>query len=161
MTIEPAPAPRRPDWAALAIAVVLAAIGVIIAIDAHRLGGVAGYARVGPTFFPYVIAGGFGVLALWTAVEAWRGLFPPRERDELGPIVWIVGGLAAQMLLLTTAGFSIATGVLFAATARGFGERRLWLTLPIGIALCFIVWIIFARGLQLSLPAGPLERLLP
>lgn len=160
MTMEPQPR-RRPDKAALLIAAVLAAIGAVIAWDAHRLGGVAGYARLGPTFFPYVIAAGFGILAVWTAVEAWRGLFPEREHDEVGPVVWIVGGLAAQMLLLHAAGFSIATGVLFAATARGFGRKPLWLSLVVGIAICFVVWVIFARGLQLSLPAGPLERLLP
>lgn len=63
------------------------------------------------------------------------------------------------MLLLNTLGFSIATGILFALTARGFGKRKLWLTVPIGIVFSFIVWAIFAKLLQLSLPAGPLERL--
>ena len=62
------------------------------------------------------------------------------------------------MLLLKTAGFSIATGVLFALTARGFGLRKLWLSLPAGIALSFVVWVIFSQLLQLLLPAGPLER---
>ncbi|HXV31594.1 MAG TPA: tripartite tricarboxylate transporter TctB family protein, partial [Sinorhizobium sp.] len=33
-------------------------------------------------------------------------------------------------------------------------------SLPIGIALSFFVWVIFAKLLQLSLPAGPLERLI-
>lgn len=89
---------------------------------------------------------------------AWR--FPEREKQEISPILWIVGGLAAQMLLLKTAGFSIATGLLFAATARAFGRGALWKTIPIGIVLAFVVWIIFAKGLQLSLPAGPLEHLL-
>jgi putative tricarboxylic transport membrane protein len=74
-------------------------------------------------------------------------------------MLWIVAGLAAQMLLLKTAGFSIATGVLFALAARGFGRGPLWMTLPIGIAFAFVVWLIFARLLQLSLPVGPLERL--
>ena len=55
----------------------------------------------------------------------------------------------------------IATGLLFAATARGFGRGPLWMTVPIGIVFAFVVWFIFAKGLQLSLPAGPLERLIP
>ena len=100
------------------------------------------------------------MLSVWTGIEAWRGDFPEREAQEFGPVIWIVGGLAAQMLLLNTVGFSIATGILFAATARGFGKRPLWMTIPIGIALSFVVWIIFAKGLQLSLPAGPLEHLI-
>ena len=37
-----------------------------------------------------------------------------------------------QLLLLKTAGFSIATGLLFAFTAKGFGRGPLWLTIPVG-----------------------------
>ena len=56
----------------------------------------AQYARVGPTAFPYVIAAGLALLAVGTAVSALRGGFPAREADQLGPILWIVGGLVAQ-----------------------------------------------------------------
>jgi putative tricarboxylic transport membrane protein len=35
------------------------------------------------------------------------------------------------------------------------------MTIPIGIVFGLILWVIFARGLQLSLPQGPLERLIP
>jgi putative tricarboxylic transport membrane protein len=63
------------------------------------------------------------------------------------------------MLTMKSVGFSIATGLLFAATAKGFGRGPLWFTVPVGIVFSFIVWFIFAKGLQLSLPAGPLEKL--
>lgn len=151
---------RRPDWAALAIAVILAMVAAVVVWSTARQGGTASYARIGPTTFPYVIAGVFFILAIWTAFEAWRGDFPKREQQEISPILWIVGGLAAQMLLLKVAGFSIATGLLFAATARAFGKGPLWKTIPLGIAISFVIWVIFARGLSLSLPAGPLEHLL-
>ena len=100
------------------------------------------------------------LLAIGTLVSALRSGFPVRSRDDYQPIFWIVGGLVAQILLLSTAGFSIATGVLFALTAKGFGRGPLWQTIPIGVVFSFIVWFIFAKGLQLSLPAGPLENLL-
>ncbi|ODT06025.1 MAG: C4-dicarboxylate ABC transporter [Mesorhizobium sp. SCN 65-20] len=150
---------RRPDRAALVIAALLMMASVVIAwsTSTHSAGGA--YARVGPTTFPYVIAVAFFGLSIWTAIEAFRGDFPEREHQEISPILWIVGGLAAQMLLLKVAGFSIATGLLFAATARAFGRGPLWKTIPIGILLSFVVYIIFAKGLQLSLPAGPLEQL--
>lgn len=150
---------RRPDRAALVIAALLMVASVVIAwsTSTHSAGGA--YARVGPTTFPYVIAVAFFGLSIWTAIEAFRGDFPEREHQEISPILWIVGGLAAQMLLLKVAGFSIATGLLFAATARAFGRGPLWKTIPIGILLSFVVYIIFAKGLQLSLPAGPLEQL--
>jgi putative tricarboxylic transport membrane protein len=150
---------RRPDWAALAIAPVLAAIAAVIFFDVARLQGTTGYSGIGPATVPKVIAFCLIVLAIWTVVEAFRGDFPERDRQEISPIAWIVAGLAAQMLLLTTAGFSIATGILFAMTAAGFGKRKLWFSIPLGIVLAFFVWIAFARLLKLSLPAGPLERL--
>ncbi|WP_331376715.1 tripartite tricarboxylate transporter TctB family protein [Sinorhizobium chiapasense] len=150
---------RRPDRAALIIAAVLAVIAGLIFWDVSRLSGLAGYSQVGPTTVPYAIAFCLIGLALWTAIEGLRGDFAEREHQEFGPVLWIVGGLAAQMLLLNTLGFSIATGILFAMTARGFGKRMLWLTVPVGIAFSFIVWLVFAKLLQLSLPAGPLERL--
>jgi len=152
-------AKRRPDRAALVVAAILAVVAVVIAWSTASQGAGANYARVGPTTFPYFIAAVFFGLSIWTAFEAVRGDFPEREHQEISPILWIVGGLVAQMLLLKVAGFAIATGLLFAATARAFGRGPLWQTIPIGLVLSFIIWIIFAKGLQLSLPAGPLEQL--
>lgn len=151
---------RGPDRAALAIALALALAAVAIAWSTMRAGGIANNAPVGPKTFPYIIALGLFGLSLWTAVEAWRGDFPARDRQQLPPMAWILGGLVVQMLTMKTVGFSIATGLLFAATAKGFGRGPLWMTVPIGIVFAFVVWLIFAKGLQLSLPSGPLERLI-
>jgi len=151
---------RRPDGAALVIAVILAAISIIIFWQTSQMRVPPIQQRVGPTVFPYIVATGLGLLAIGTLISALRNGFPARSKDDYGPIAWIVGGLVAQILLLSTAGFSIATGVLFALTARGFGRGPLWQTMPIGIVFSFIVWFIFARGLQLSLPQGPIERFL-
>ena len=55
--------------------------------------------------------------------------------------------------------FAIATGLLFAFAARGFGRGPLWMTIPIGIAVSLVIWLIFAGLLKLALPGGPLEHL--
>lgn len=154
------PKQRRPDWAALAVAPILVLIAAVIFWDVSRLKGATGYSGIGPATVPEVVALALVVLAIWTVVAAFRGDFPEREMQEHKPVIWIVAGLAGQMLLLNTAGFSIATGVLFALTAAGFGKRQFWFSLPIGFLLSFTVWIVFGKLLQLSLPAGPLERLL-
>jgi Tripartite tricarboxylate transporter TctB family. len=152
------PRQRRPDVAALAIAGGLAVLAALILWDAASLpAGGGAYARIGPKTFPFVIGVGLLLLAAFSAVAALRGEFPEREEQHFPPLVWIVGGLAAQMLLLKTVGFSIATGLLFGAAAKAFGKGPLWMTIPIGIVLSFAVWFVFARLLQLSLPAGPLE----
>ena len=152
---------RRPDGAALVIAAILAIIAGVIIWQTGLMRVPPVQQRIGPTVFPYVIAGGLLLLSLGTLVSAVRGSFPARDRGSVAPMLWIVAGLVTQMLLLSTAGFAIATGLLFAFTAKGFGRGPLWQTIPIGILFSLIVWFIFARGLQLSLPAGPLERLLP
>jgi putative tricarboxylic transport membrane protein len=151
---------RRPDGAALVIAVILAGLAVVIFWQTSQMRVPPVQQRVGPQVFPYIIATGLALLAVGTLVSALRNGFPERSKDDFAPIFWIVGGLVAQILLLSTAGFSIATGILFALTAKGFGRGPLWQTIPIGIVFAFLVWFIFSRGLQLSLPAGPLERLL-
>ena len=156
---KPVAEKRRPDWAALVIAICLFAVAAVMLWDASNMRVIAQYDRIGPATAPKVVAFGLIGLGIWTIFEAFRGEFPKRERQEIGPVVWVIAGLAAQMLLLKTAGFSIATGLLFAFTARGFGQRKLWFSIPFGIAFSFIVWVIFSQLLKLTLPAGPLERL--
>lgn len=151
----------RPDRGGLVIALLLAILAVVIFLSTRAMPVTAQYARVGPTTFPYAVAAGLALLSVGTVVSAFRGSFPERPPERLAPVLWIVGGLVAQILLLRPLGFSIATGLLFALTARGFGRGPLWLTVPIGVVFSLVVWIIFADVLQLSLPAGPLERLLP
>jgi putative tricarboxylic transport membrane protein len=151
---------RRPDGAAFVIAAILAGIAIVIFWQTSQMRVPPVQQRVGPQVFPYVVASGLLLLAVGTVISGLRRGFPVRTPDRLGPIFWVVGGLVGQILLISTAGFSIATGLLFACTAKAFGRGPLWQTLPIGIMFSFIVWFIFARGLQLSLPQGPLERLI-
>jgi putative tricarboxylic transport membrane protein len=151
--------PRGPDRAGFVIALLLAVLAAVIFFDTRAMKVTAAYARVGPTTFPYVIAAVLAFLAVGTALSAWRGGLPEREPERLAPVLWIVGGLVLQLLLLKPAGFSIATGLLFALTARGFGRGPLWLTVPVGIVFSLFVWFVFSRVLMLSLPAGPLENL--
>ena len=64
------------------------------------------------------------------------------------------------MVLIRPLGFSIATGALFGLAAAGFGARRIWISIPVGIVICLGIYWLFAVVLQLSLPAGPLEHLI-
>lgn len=150
---------RRPDRAAFIIGILLAVVGLAMITNTYRAVETISQDPIGPKGYPYAIGAALLGLAIWTMIEAWRGDFPEREPQNLSPIFWIIGGLAAQLLLLHAVGFSIATAFLFAATAYAFGQRRLYMTIPIGIAFAFIVWVAFAQGLGLGLPAGPLEHL--
>ncbi|NUB43279.1 tripartite tricarboxylate transporter TctB family protein [Fertoebacter nigrum] len=151
---------RRPDRAALIIAAALAVLGIIVIWDAARLPADTGYSGIGPADVPGLIGYGLIALGAWTAIAAFREEQDSPPAQEPAPVLWIIGGLGAQLVLIGFAGFSIATGILFACTARAFGYRRMLVSLPVGILFATVVYGLFDRMLQLNLPAGPLELLI-
>lgn len=152
------PANVRPDRAVIAIAVALLVLSGLVGWEAWRVSARAVAYGLGPTAFPAFVAGALLLLAIGTLTAGLRGTFPAREHDEIGPVLLIVAGLVTQLAVLRLAGFSIATGLLFALTALGLGRGPLWKTIPIGIVLCFLIWVAFTQLLNLSLPAGPIEN---
>jgi putative tricarboxylic transport membrane protein len=151
---------RRPDGAAFIIAILLAAFGSVLLWDAFHLPDKSGYAGIGAAAMPKIV--GFALLALAAAtlVQGLRTRIADVPRQNPAPLILIGAGLAAQIALLHIVGFSVATAILFAATAAAFGKRNLLITLPVGFVLAFAVYGIFDRLLQLNLPGGPLETMI-
>ncbi len=150
---------RRP-LGAFFIAAGLAAMAIALLVDAASLTQGGGYAGVGPADVPRMVAGGLLVLSVWTVVSGLRGEMPVPPKQDYGPVFWILLGLGLQLVLLHSAGFIIASALLFACTARGLGQRNLPLALAIGLALTTPVYGIFDKLLKLNLPGGPLEDLI-
>lgn len=151
---------RRPDWAAVVIALILGALGALLIWEAGRLPDRAGYAGVGPDGMPRLVGWGLVILGFWTGISAFRGGFDPRPRQHPVPVLWILGGLGGQLVLLGVAGFTIASAVLFACTAAAFGKRNFAVSLPAGLIMAFGVYALFDRVLGLNLPSGPIETLI-
>ena len=150
----------QPDRAGMVIAGLLLLLAIVIFWDTAslQLGQTYG---VGPKAMPYVVAGGLALLAIGNAWLAWRGDFPEREEFDPKAIVLILGGLAALIAIIGLGGgFIVATAILFAATSAAFGRRAIHIDLAIGLVLGVAVYLLFDKLLTLSLPAGPLERLL-
>jgi putative tricarboxylic transport membrane protein len=74
------------------------------------------------------------------------------------PVVLIVAGFALHLLLAERAGFVIAATLLFWCTARAFDDRHPIRDGIAAFAISLASYVVFARVLQLSLPAGYLER---
>ena len=153
--------PRRGvDRPALAVGAFLLALAAVAAFDASRLTLTATYG-MGPQAVPYLIAGGLVLLALGHFVAAFRSALPTPEAADMRAVLWIGAGLAALIAAVGVgAGFIPAMAVLFAATARAFGRRAFLADLAIGFGLGLAVYLAFTKLLALSLPEGPLERLL-
>jgi len=152
--------PHRADRPALAIAIGLLALAGIIFWDQAQLQLTSVYG-LGPKAMPIVVACGLALLGVANLVTALRGDLPERESTDHKAIVLILGGLAALIALIGIGGgFIIATAVLFAATSAAFGRRAFIIDLIIGLVIGAVVYLLFDKVLTLSLPAGPLERLL-
>ena len=150
---------RRPDGAAFFIAALLAAFGAVLLWNAFTIPDKGGYAGIGPAAMPKLVGGMLLLLALVTLLQGLRTRIADVPRQNPVPLFLIGGGLAAQIATLHVLGFTIATGLLFAATAAAFGKRNVLLTLPVGLVLAFAVYGVFDRLLQLNLPGGVIETL--
>ena len=151
---------RRVDPAGIVVAALLVVLAGLILYDMSTLTITQTYG-VGPKAMPIVVATGLGLLAIGNVVMAFRGEFPEREQAAHLPVVLILGGLAAVVVLIGAGGgFIPAVTILFAATSTAFGRRAILTDLAIGFVLGTAAYLMFAKLLSLSLPMGPLERLL-
>ncbi len=151
---------RRVDPAGLVIALMLAAVAAVLVWDANQLQSNTTYG-MGPHVMPVVIAVGLGILAIGNLIDALRGNLPPRESADPRAVLLILAGLALLIAIIGLGGgFILATTALFVTTARAFGRRAVLADLAIALVMTTLIYLAFDRLLTLSLPAGPLERLM-
>ncbi len=157
--MDPTPA-GRPDTAGMVIAAALLGLAVVIFWDTTTLQFAPTYG-LGPKAMPYVVAAGLILLSAGNFFLAWRADFPAREDVDPRAIALILGGIAALIAIIGLGGgFIPATTILFTATSAAFGRRAVHVDLAIGFVLALAIYLLFDKLLALSLPAGPLERLL-
>lgn len=157
---EPDRGSARPDRGGLAIAIGLFALAFLIWWDASAYPVRRNYAQFGPEIFPYIVAAGLALFGILNAVMALRSEFPEREAMSFPPVMWIVAAIAAEIAILTSGlGFIVGSGVLFGLCARGMGRRPIWFTIFVGIVVSLLLYLLFRHALGLSLPAGPVERI--
>jgi putative tricarboxylic transport membrane protein len=154
------PALRRIDRAGLVIALALAVLAGVLVWDASRLQSNTLYG-MGPEVMPVIIAIGLGILAVGNLIDALRGNLPSRESVDPKAVLLILGGLALLIAIIGLGGgFILATSVLFVTTSAAFGRRAIVADFAIALVITTLIYLAFDRLLTLSLPAGPLERLL-
>jgi putative tricarboxylic transport membrane protein len=148
---------------------------VVLAIGVLALAGIVAqqttaipvsplYAKVGPTVFPWMVAGGLGILGLLLLVEALRGGWTtgddanvPVDWRALG---WMLAGLVANIVLIGPLGFILASTLLFCCVARAFGSAQLPRDAAVAFVFAALTYVGFARVLGLNIGAGLIERFL-
>lgn len=160
-----------PSWRTLAgIALALLALALVLWLDASRLPEQL-TVGVGPAAAVRMVALFVAALGVAHGVAAWgrrvreaeEGFTPRDATPTTHPagLAWILGGLAVLGACVHFGGgFVFGASALFVATARAFGQPVGARSVGIGLVLTTLVFVFFARVLSLSLPAGPLERLL-
>ena len=157
---DPVQPPRRVDRAGIVIAALLAGLAAVLVWDARGLQSTTMYG-MGPEAMPVVIATGLALLAIGNLIDALRGHLPARESADPVPVVLILAGLVLLIGIIGFGGgFILATSALFVTTSAAFGRRAVLVDSAIALVMSILIYLAFDRLLTLSLPAGPLERLL-
>ncbi|HSE10223.1 MAG TPA: tripartite tricarboxylate transporter TctB family protein [Nocardioidaceae bacterium] len=147
--------------AALAVYVLLGAADIVEPISAGA---------VGPRVLPYLVGGGMLVAALAALVSVLRGDLAEAEGGEdVDPdrhtswltVAALVALFALHIVLIAPLGWPLAAAVLFTGAAWTFGAKPRGRAAVIGTAIAFVLQTVFAGGLGVSLPPGPLFEGVP
>jgi putative tricarboxylic transport membrane protein len=120
-------------------------------------------AGVGPGVAPKLVSLFLAGLGIAHGVAAWRsrGLQLQVDRGNHRSLGWVMAALIGLIAVMQIGGgFVLGAAWLFIATARGFGEAIRARSLALGFGLSLLVYLFFTQALSLTLPSGPLERLL-
>ncbi len=153
-----------PDRVEIGVALGALALGLLVLIGSLSIDLGAGYDRIGPRFFPYLVAAGTllcGALLLKEALR--RGKASRREhasRTSRSVALTLGLALASSVLFLERAGFVLTAALLFWLVARAFESPRPLRDAAVGLALSVAAYLAFTRGLGLVLPGGLLGGLL-
>jgi putative tricarboxylic transport membrane protein len=150
-----------PAWDDTAVGIAVLALAGVVGWQTTLVPHNALYAKVGPTVIPWLAT---AMLALLGVLLTWRGLRGGWEHEERGEVDawglgWMLAGLVLNVALIGTAGFIIASTVLFVCTALAFGSRSLLRDAGIGFALALAAYAGFNRLLGYKIGSGLIEGL--
>ena len=143
----------------LAAGLVAVGLGIYLAVGSFTIQLGSGYDRIGPRFFPYLVAAGLILSGSWLALAAWRRRSTGHDegagaRTDWSPLGWLSLGLLLSLVLYEIAGFVLSSSVLFWMAARSFQSERPIRDAVVALVLSTLVYFTFTKGLGLVLPAG-------
>jgi len=119
--------------------------------------------------YPIIVLGGLALTGLAVAAGGLRSRARRAARGRrdavpgaslphpgVRPIAFVAAGLVLDLLLAETAGFVVASAVLFWFVARAFDPRHPLRDAAFGVAVSTGAYLLFGRVLDLPLPAGVL-----
>ncbi|WP_298746691.1 tripartite tricarboxylate transporter TctB family protein [uncultured Serinicoccus sp.] len=120
----------------------------------------------GPRFFPLILIALGYLLSVLLVLHYLRHPEPVDTGDQDGgqwrtftdwrAVAWCVGGFLVFALTIELLGWILAAAVLFWCVARGIGSTRGLFDASLALVVSSAVYLAFAQGLGLNLPAGVL-----
>lgn len=157
----------RPAWGDLGIGIGTMLFAAIVGWQTSVIASGASYAQVGPDVFPWAIAALLAALGLALAFQAafvGGAQTAGDERDQpaidLRGALFMLLGLALNVLLIDRIGFILASTALFVCTARAFASNNPLRDAAIGFTLAFVAYIGFDRVLGYKIGSGLIEGLI-
>ena len=148
------------DRSGVVVGVLLMLVAAVIFWDAVNLGRAVAYG-IGPDMMPKAISAGLAVLGLFSILSGVKSTAEkPGGYDHFAVGMIIAGFAVLTAIVGLNGGFVPAMTVLFATTAYAFGRRAIAVDLALGFVLALAIYLLFSKLLSLSLPQGPLERLI-
>ncbi|GAA3796570.1 tripartite tricarboxylate transporter TctB family protein [Sphaerisporangium flaviroseum] len=146
--------------------------GLVLGLGIFVIAGTAGITAagsaigLGPRFFPFLVGGALIIVGGCYIADVLRGgRGDPEESEDVDEsagsdwrAVALVGGVFLGFaLLLDLLGFIVAGALLFAGVAWALGARGLPRTMAVAVVLSLGSYLIFVKGMGVTLPAGILE----
>lgn len=162
----------RPVWADVAVGFGVVLAAAVVGWQTTAIPQAAIYAQVGPTTFPWIVAGLLALLGALLAAQGLLGGWPHEHEHEFdgAALAWLVLGLVLNVVLIDglsvaglgivpKLGFILASTILFACTARAFGSRRVLRDGAVGFLLALTAYAGFDRLLGYRIGTGLIESL--
>lgn len=150
----------RETHAQAAIGVALIVLSIAWMWSTLGLPSDAGYAGIGPKFFPGCIAVALFVTGAMLVGQAFTGGYRepgevPEVRADWRAFMWITIGVVLACASVGFLGFTIASALLFTCVAHAFGDRGWVRGLVYGVVLGAITMLVFRGVLSVQLPILP------
>jgi putative tricarboxylic transport membrane protein len=113
--------------------------------------------RLGPAFFPRMLAFALAALSLVLILRALAGRSDPSRPPEMrvGVFAAVIALLLVYAAVMPFAGFLLATPVLLAAVIWLLGLRHWVPVIGTALGVTAVLYFVFGRTLHVLLPLGP------
>ncbi|MEU5862290.1 tripartite tricarboxylate transporter TctB family protein [Nonomuraea sp. NPDC047529] len=152
----------RPE---LGLAVVVLALGVFVVVGTLDVSAAASRLGLGPRFFPMLVGGAMVLIGVFYVIDVLRGgAGDPEESEDVdagAPTDWRSVGLVSGVFLafaalLDVLGWVFGASLLFFGLSVVLGAEHRLRAAVVAVVLGVTTYLLFVKGLGVSLPAGPL-----